>query len=129
MSVIKFPDREGILKEAIEASVSRSNDFILISIGDVGVEVGSTLTSERELFYLELAKTLVIKDWLGDDQRMISLNTDEIVSDTDYELIEAFCIALIDKDSYSMNEVLYLLNEKMNLECICLEEDCVCGSW
>ena len=55
---------------------------------------------------------------------MISLNTDEIVSDTDYELIEAFCIALIDKDSYSMNEVLYLLNEKMNLE-----EDCVCGSW
>jgi len=71
MSVIKFPDkdsyREGILKEAIEASVSRSNDFILISIGDVGVEVGSTLTSERELFYLELAKTLVIKDWLGDD--------------------------------------------------------------
>ena len=67
MSVIKFPDREGILKEAIEASVSRSNDFILISIGDIGVEVGSTLTSERELFYLELAKTLVIKDWLGDD--------------------------------------------------------------
>ena len=67
MSVIKFPDREGILKEAIEASVSRSNDFILISIGDVGVEVGSTLTSERELFYLELAKTLVIKDWLGDE--------------------------------------------------------------
>ena len=60
---------------------------------------------------------------------MISLNTDEIVSDTDYELIEAFCIALIDKDSYSMNEVLYLLNEKMNLECICLEKDCVCGSW
>ncbi len=67
MSVIKFPDREGILKEAIEASVIRSNDFILISIWDVGVEVGSTLTSERELFYLELAKTLVIKDWLGDD--------------------------------------------------------------
>ena len=67
MTIIKFPDREGILKEAIEASVSRSNDFILISIGDVGVEVGSTLTSERELFYLELAKALVIKDWLGDD--------------------------------------------------------------
>jgi|FLMP01.1.fsa_nt_emb hypothetical protein len=67
MSIIKFPDREDILKEAIEASVSRSKDFILISIGDVGVEVGSTLTSERELFYLELAKTLVIKDWLGDD--------------------------------------------------------------
>ncbi len=67
MSIIKCPDREDILKEAIEASVSRSKDFILISIGDVGVEIGSTLTSERELFYLELAKTLVIKDWLGDD--------------------------------------------------------------
>ena len=67
MTIIKFPHRESILKEAIEASVSRSNDFILISIGDVGVEVGSTLTSERELFYLELAKTLVIKDWLGDE--------------------------------------------------------------
>ena len=66
MSIIKFPDREDILKEAIEASVSRSKDFILISIGDVGVEIGSTLTSERELFYLELAKTLVIKDWLVD---------------------------------------------------------------
>ena len=60
---------------------------------------------------------------------MISLNTDEIVSDTDSAFLAAFCLALIDKDSYSMNEVLYLLNEKMNLECICLEEDCVCGSW
>ena len=60
---------------------------------------------------------------------MISLNTDETISDVDRELIDAFCIALIDKDSYAMNEVLYLLNEKMNLECICLEEDCVCGSW
>ena len=29
---------------------------------------------------------------------MISLNTDEPVSDADYELIEAFCTALIDKD-------------------------------
>jgi hypothetical protein len=60
---------------------------------------------------------------------MISLNTDEIVSDSDYELIEAFCLALIDKDSYSMNEVLYLVNEKMSSECSCLEERCVCGKW
>ena len=68
MTVIKLrPDREDILKEVIEASLSRSNDFILISIGEVGVEVGSTLTEEQELFYLELAKTLVIKGWLGDD--------------------------------------------------------------
>ena len=68
MTVIKLrPDQEDILRDALEATLSRSNDFILISIGDVGVEVGSTLTSERELFYLELAKALVIKDWLGDD--------------------------------------------------------------
>jgi len=68
MTVIKLrPDREDILKEVIEASLSRSNDFILISIGEIGVEVGSTLTEEQELFYLELAKTLVIKGWLGDD--------------------------------------------------------------
>jgi len=60
---------------------------------------------------------------------MISLNTDEVVSDSDYELIEAFCLALIDKDSYSMNEVLYLVNEKMSVECSCLEEDCICGKW
>tara|TARA_R110002050_G_scaffold117344_1_gene234072 strand:+ start:46 stop:228 length:183 start_codon:yes stop_codon:yes gene_type:complete len=60
---------------------------------------------------------------------MISLNTDEVVSDSDYELIEAFCLALIDKDLYSMNEVLYLVNEKMSSECSCLEEDCVCGKW
>lgn len=60
---------------------------------------------------------------------MISLNTDEVVSDSDYELIEAFCLALIDKDLYSMNEVLYLVNEKMSSECSCLEEDCICGKW
>ena len=36
---------------------------------------------------------------------------------------------LIDKDSYSMNEVLYLVNEKMSVECSCLEEDCICGKW
>ena len=60
---------------------------------------------------------------------MISLHTDEFIGDSDYELIEAFCLALIDKDSYAMHEVLYILNEKMALECICLEEDCICGSW
>ena len=47
--------------------IKRSKDFLLISIGEVGVEVGSTLTSEQELFYLELAKSLIIKDWLADD--------------------------------------------------------------
>ena len=60
---------------------------------------------------------------------MISLNTDEVVSDSDYELIEAFCLALIDKDLYSMNEVLYLVNDNMSVECSCLEEDCICGKW
>jgi hypothetical protein len=64
MTIIKLrPDAEDL----IEAHIKRSKDFILISIGEVGVEVGSTLTSEQELFYLELAKSLIIKDWLADD--------------------------------------------------------------
>ena len=67
MTVIKLrPDQKDILRDALEATLSRSNDFILISVGDVGVEVGSTLDEERELFYIELAKALIIKDWLGD---------------------------------------------------------------
>ena len=57
------PDVEDLL----EAHIKRSKDFIFISIGDLGVEAGSTLTSESEVFYLELAKTLVMKDWLRDD--------------------------------------------------------------
>jgi len=64
MTIIKLrPDAEDL----IEAHIKRSKDFILISIGDVGVEVGSKLTSEQELFYLEVAKSLIIKDWLADD--------------------------------------------------------------
>ena len=55
------------MRDALEAHISASKDFILISVGDVGVEIGSTLTSEQEVFYLELAKTLVLRDWLGDD--------------------------------------------------------------
>jgi hypothetical protein len=64
MTIIKLrPDAEDL----VQAHIKRSKDFLLISIGDVGVEVGSTLTSEQELFYLELAKSLIIKDWLADD--------------------------------------------------------------
>lgn len=64
MTIIKLrPDAEDL----IEAHIKRSKDFIFISIGDLGVEVGSTLTSDSEVFYLELAKTLVMKDWLRDD--------------------------------------------------------------
>ncbi|MAO25392.1 MAG: hypothetical protein CMJ25_32040 [Phycisphaerae bacterium] len=64
MTIIKLrPDAEDL----VQAHIKRSKDFILISIGEVGVEVGSTLTSEQELFYLELAKSLIIKDWLADD--------------------------------------------------------------
>ena len=65
--ILHLPNPKDTLRDALEAHISRSKDFLLISIGDVGVEVGSTLTSEQDLFYLELAKTLVIKDWLGDD--------------------------------------------------------------
>jgi hypothetical protein len=64
MTIIKLrPDAEDL----VQAHIKRSKDFLLISIGEVGVEVGSTLTSEQELFYLELAKSLIIKDWLAND--------------------------------------------------------------
>ena len=37
---------------------------------------------------------------------MISLNTDEVISDVDYELIEAFYTALVDRDVIAIREVL-----------------------
>ena len=65
--ILQMPDPNQALRDAVEAHISRSKDFILISVADVGVEIGSTLTSEQEVFYLELAKTLVMRDWLGED--------------------------------------------------------------
>ena len=65
--ILQLPNPKDTLRDAVEAHISRSKDFILISVADVGVEVGSTLTSEQEVFYLELAKTLVMRDWLGED--------------------------------------------------------------
>jgi len=52
-------------QDALKASIDRSKEFILISIGEHGVEVGSTLEEERELFYIELAKHMILDDWLG----------------------------------------------------------------
>ena len=60
---------------------------------------------------------------------MNKVDTDEMVSDADYELIAAFTDALIDKDSYAMREVLDIVHERMSGECVCLEEECICGSW
>ena len=60
---------------------------------------------------------------------MIIVETDEIVHDADRDLIESFAEALIDKDSSAMTEVLYLLDEKMSGDCICLEVLCNCGKW
>ena len=68
MTVIKLrPDREDLIRDALEAHMSRCEDFILISIGEAGVEVGSTLDDERGVFYIEIAKALMIKDWLDED--------------------------------------------------------------
>lgn len=39
------------VEDLIEAHIRHSKDFIVISIGDLGVEVGSTLRSESEVFY------------------------------------------------------------------------------
>ena len=63
---------------------------------------------------------------------MISLNTDEVISDVDYELIEAFYTALVDRDVIAMREVLYILDERMSKDCLChneVEQSCTCGAW
>lgn len=60
---------------------------------------------------------------------MIMIETDELVHDADRDLIEKFAEALFDKDSTAMSEVLYLLDERMSGDCVCLEVDCICGSW
>jgi len=36
---------------------------------------------------------------------------------------------LIDRDKEQMQEVLYLLEDKMNGNCMCLEVDCICNTW
>jgi len=60
---------------------------------------------------------------------MIKMDTDETITDAEFELIEAFCIALVDKDTYAMKEVMYLVNQKLSSECVCLEETCICKNW
>jgi hypothetical protein len=60
---------------------------------------------------------------------MIRIDTDEAINEIDFELIQEFAIALMDKDHYAMKEVLYILHEKMSGDCVCLEEECICGSW
>ncbi len=60
---------------------------------------------------------------------MIRLETDELMHDADYDLIERFAEALIDRDRTYMTEVLYMLHDRMSGECVCLEVDCVCGKW
>ena len=57
---------------------------------------------------------------------MIKMDTDETITDAEFELIEAFCIALVDKDTYAMKEV---VNQKLSSECVCLEEICICKNW
>ena len=60
---------------------------------------------------------------------MISLNTDEVISDVDYDLIEAFYTALVDREVIAMREGLYILDERMSKDCLCLEQNCTCGAW
>ena len=49
---------------------------------------------------------------------MIRLETDELMHDADYDLIERFAEALIDRDRTYMTEVLYMLHDRMSGECI-----------
>jgi len=60
---------------------------------------------------------------------MVRVEVDEQVHEADHDLIERFAEALVDKDKRAMQEVLYMLEERMESNCVCLEVDCICGSW
>ena len=60
---------------------------------------------------------------------MVRIESDEELHEADFDLIERFAEALIDKDKVVMQEVLYILEDRMDSNCVCLEVDCVCGSW
>ena len=60
---------------------------------------------------------------------MVRIESDEELHEADFDLIERFAEALIDKDQVMMQEVLYMLEDRMDSNCVCLEVDCVCGSW
>ena len=60
---------------------------------------------------------------------MIRLDCDENVHEADLDLIERFAEALIDQDRVQMQEILYLLDERMTGDCVCFSVDCVCGMW
>jgi hypothetical protein len=60
---------------------------------------------------------------------MIRIDVDENVHEADLDLVERFAEALIDRDKEQMQEVLYLLEDKMNGNCMCLEVDCICNTW
>lgn len=60
---------------------------------------------------------------------MVRVEIDEQVHEADHDLIERFAEALLDKDERAMQEVLYMLEDRMDSNCVCLEVDCICGSW
>jgi|14BtaG_2_1085337.scaffolds.fasta_scaffold05840_2 hypothetical protein len=60
---------------------------------------------------------------------MVRIESDEELHEADFDLIERFAEALIDKDRVMMQEVLYILEDRMSANCVCLEVDCICGSW
>ncbi len=60
---------------------------------------------------------------------MFLVETDEQISDTDREIIERIALALIDQDAPEIRELIYLLEERIEAECVCLELACICGGW
>ena len=54
---------------------------------------------------------------------MIRIESDENVHEADYDLVERFAEALLDKDKVAMQEVLDMLEERMDDGCNYLEVD------
>ncbi len=64
MKIVKIrPD----IEDPLEPPEDSLNDFIVIQINEGQVSYKSTLEDENALFYIDLCKHIILRDWLGDN--------------------------------------------------------------
>lgn len=64
MKIVKIrPD----IEDPLEPPEGSLNDFIVIQISEGQVSYKSTLEDENALFYIDLCKHIILRDWLGDN--------------------------------------------------------------
>ena len=54
------------IEDPLEPPESPVGDFILIQIIDEEVTYKSSLNDENGVFYIDLCKHIILRDWLGD---------------------------------------------------------------